>query len=62
MFWNIWRIVAGIIFVLFFVICFADGCSFIYHTETSGLTMAKIQLTMLIVSLVMLLIEIFFSD
>ena len=60
--WKLWRFGIAVLFVIFIVVCFMDGCSFIYHTETSGLTLANVQLFILLIDLWMLLIDVFFDD
>ena len=60
--WKLWRFGIAVLFVIFFIACFMDGCSFIYHTETSGSILANIELFILSIALCMLLIDVFFDD
>ena len=61
MFWKIWRVVAVIIFVAFFAVCFRDNCAFIYHTDTTASFTVWSELVLLFTSLFMSLVDVFFG-
>lgn len=62
MFWRVWRIVTGLLFISFFIICFGDNCAFIYHNDNTAHFTIYAELTVLFGWLVMALIDIFFGE
>lgn len=62
MFWKVWRAITLLLFVAFVVICFADNCSFIYHTDTTSSFIIQTELTLLVLALMAAIVDIFFGE